>query len=76
MLSGQIMGFLSVEFTHFLKEAPWMSHNWVLILSKLIRILFTPYKRDHWADIVGYAQLVVEQLDKAKESNGRKEPGI
>jgi hypothetical protein len=36
-----------------------------MIYTKAARILSgSPYHRDHWRDIVGYAQLVLEYLDK------------
>lgn len=38
-------------------------HNHVLIVSKLMRILRTPTTVDHWKDIAGYAQLVVDYLE-------------
>ena len=37
--------------------------NWVMIHNKLVRALQTPRDRDHWADIIGYAQLVLEDID-------------
>lgn len=38
-------------------QSPFM-HNWILILSKLMRALHSPHNRDHWDDISGYAMLV------------------
>ena len=39
-------------------------HNWVQILGKLIRTLYTPRNPEHWRDIAGYAQLVLEDLNE------------
>lgn len=57
-LAGNIMGGeLKKPFIHLLDVAPQISHNWVLMLSKLIRILFDPYHIDNYDDIIGYATL-------------------
>ena len=48
----------------------WTIHNWVLILSKLIRALHTPWEVDHWRDIEGYARLVREELQKQNPTQG------
>jgi hypothetical protein len=33
-------------------------HNWMLIPSKMMRIIHSPDKADHWLDNAGYATLV------------------
>jgi len=38
-------------------------HNWMLILSKLVRAMYDPTKVDTWADIAGYATLMKEYLE-------------
>lgn len=63
-MAGEAMGFLRKPLMNLLSTAPWMAHNWVLMLSKLIRILYSPYHRDNWADIVGYATLVLNSMDE------------
>lgn len=65
--AGVVMGLLREPFYHLLQVAPWVAHNWVLILSKMIRILYTPWERDHWADIMGYVQLVLNEMDQRPE---------
>lgn len=62
--AGEVMGILQVPFTKFLCSESWMAHNWVLILSKLIRILYSPREKDHWRDIIGYATLVLQNIDR------------
>lgn len=39
-------------------------HNWVMIQSKLFRMLKSPRKVDHWKDLIGYAQLIVDYLEE------------
>jgi len=38
--------------------------NWMMILNKLIRALYTPNDPDHWKDIAGYATLVMNDIVK------------
>jgi len=38
-------------------------YNWIQMLGKLCRILFSPNKIDHWRDIAGYAELVVREME-------------
>lgn len=47
------------------------SHNWIQILGKLMRSLATPRDPEHWRDIAGYAQLVVDHL---ADEGGEDEP--
>lgn len=37
---------------------------WLLITNKCLRILKSPQELDHWKDIQGYAQLVIDDLEK------------
>lgn len=39
-------------------------YPWVQILCKLVRALETPEKLDHWNDIIGYATLVKDELER------------
>lgn len=43
------------------------SYAWQSILSKLLRALASPMKRDHWVDIAGYATLVANYLGEDNE---------
>lgn len=69
--AGKVIQLLQEPFANFVREAGWMSHNWVLILSKLIRILYTPYKEDHWRDLIGYATLILDHLTKGDSNEIR-----
>jgi hypothetical protein len=67
--AGKVLQLLHVPFTNFVGEAGWMAHNWVLILSKLIRILYTPYNEDHWRDLIGYATLILDHLTRTDQDD-------
>lgn len=62
---------LSGDVLRLLVGYPRFFFCWVMILNKLIRILGTPNKLDSWVDIAGYAQLVVNDIEKSKgDPNG------
>jgi len=68
--TGKLMQ-LVLGYTHkLLYHNPEMYFPWVMILNKLLRILGSPTNRDHWLDIAGYAQLVLDSLPKG-EQNGK-----
>jgi len=62
-LAGKVVEMLRTPYIQFIRICPEYSHNWMMILSKLIRILFSPYDIDHWRDIAGYATLVQRDLE-------------
>jgi hypothetical protein len=66
-LVGQIMGILREPFYQFLHEAPSLAHNWVIMQSKMVRMLFSPYKEDHYEDLIGYATLSLEHVRKEND---------
>lgn len=63
------MGLLHEPFHNLLIRHPKFAHNWVLMLSKLIRMLFNPFHIDNYEDIIGYAtlskQLAEQQGDES-----------
>jgi hypothetical protein len=64
-LAGKIMKELQLyNYPLFVKTE--YGHNWVLMLSKLLRMLFSPYKADNYRDIIGYATLVLEDIERNK----------
>jgi hypothetical protein len=68
VVAGMIMqAFNEVIFISNLFACTPYGHNWILILSKLCRALHSPYNRDHWQDIVGYCQLVLDDIDTLEE---------
>jgi len=64
-LAGLVIGVLEEPFTKMVITHPELVHDWVLMLSKLIRILFSPTKIDHYDDIMGYALLAKRTLEGA-----------
>lgn len=63
-LAGLVIGVLREPFINLIMTHPELVHNWVLMLSKLIRALFSPTKVDHYDDIIGYALLTKRILEK------------
>ena len=43
-------------------------HNWFMILGKLMRLLKSPRHIDTWQDIAGYAQLVIDYIEKGDDN--------
>lgn len=64
ILAGYVMGLLKDPLSDLLANHPKFAHNWVLILSKLIRILFNPYHLDNYDDIIGYATLCRQMAEE------------
>jgi hypothetical protein len=67
--AGQVMVVLG--YRHNLFRKSMFAHNWVLILSKMMRALHSPYKEDTWRDIAGYATLCADYCKQRVESEGR-----
>jgi hypothetical protein len=65
LIVGDILevGPVQKEFLHLTAEFPKAVHNWILIMSKMIRVLYTPHDADHWRDIAGYATLMYKYLE-------------
>jgi hypothetical protein len=47
----------------FMQKHPKYVFSWVLIFNKLLRALVDPTVLDHWKDIQGYAQLIIDDLE-------------
>lgn len=62
--TGRILALLGQDITRLLIVCPDISFNWIMILNKLVRALVSPHKKDHWDDIIGYAQLTKEYLER------------
>jgi hypothetical protein len=68
-LHGEVTKLFAVPLkTLNIQKAP-MYFPWNMILNKLIRILFSPMNKDHWMDIQGYAQLVLNLLESLDEQD-------
>jgi hypothetical protein len=62
--TGRMMHPVSSRLYKLLDVAPDVFYNWVIILNKLVRLLADPWNKDTWADIAGYATLVVNYIDQ------------
>lgn len=65
-LAGLVIEVLKHPFNHLIEEAPQFTHNWVLMLSKLIRILFDPFLLDNYKDLIGYATLCMREVERGQ----------
>lgn len=67
LVAGNVIKYVgNVSSLTKLMSTPFF-HNWVIILSKMIRILQSPTKIDHWKDIAGYATLVMQYLEQGDQ---------
>ena len=48
-------------------------HNWMVVMSKLWRVAWSPNHKDSWIDIAGYATLVANHLDSGDLNNNHKD---
>jgi hypothetical protein len=71
LIAGYWLNHKAVRDSNLFQESLF-THNFVLILSKLARALHSPYKKDTWQDIAGYATLVANWLDEhmTEDKNG------
>lgn len=60
---GQVLRPLAVDLSTLLLKYPTLYFPWQLIFNKLLRVFGSPFDRDHWVDIQGYAQLVLNLID-------------
>lgn len=51
-----------IYYTPLFHRSPF-AHNWFLMLSKLVRMLASPYKKDNYIDLIGYATLCLEYIN-------------
>lgn len=72
LISGNVIKLLHDNGLMNILLSSEYSHNWILILSKMIRLLKTPEHLDTWKDIAGYATLVCAHLS-AKENTTTEE---
>lgn len=65
--TGMLLQGMNWRLSAFLQEHPRMYFPWIMILNKLLRALGSPQKKDHWLDIQGYAQLVLDSLEASDD---------
>jgi hypothetical protein len=63
LIAGYWLHHAAVRNSNLFTESLF-AHNFVLIISKLARLLHSPYKKDSWQDIAGYATLVANWLSE------------
>lgn len=70
-----VKGYLMRGDGQSLGDIPaYMLEVLTMLSTKISRIVNgDPYYKDNWVDIAGYAQLVVNQLEKEEEQNATKE---
>lgn len=74
-VQGILISFLQLDHLNAIVTAGYY-HPWYMILTKLIRLLYSPRNLDSWKDIIGYANLVVKELEaKPKELRPRSKKG-
>ena len=66
-LHGQVLRPLALKLGELHINHPDKYFPWMMIFNKLLRIIASPAKRDHWLDIQGYAQLVLDEMDRQDE---------
>lgn len=49
--------------------------NWIIIMSKMNRAIFSPLKEDHWKDIAGYSNLNLKII-RGEEAREYKAKGV
>lgn len=72
-LTGALLGIVASwpgsldtpPFKHLMQLG--YGYNWIEMLGKLCRMLFSPNDVDHWKDIAGYAELVVREMEGSTE---------
>lgn len=47
--------------------------NWIIMMSKMNRAIWSPLERDHWEDIAGYANLQLRIIDKDFDVYNRRD---
>lgn len=65
---SNILNLVDFSNTPLFNDTPYLVHDYILVLSKLMRGLISPTKRDHWLDAIGYLVLIIEQLNEMDTS--------
>jgi len=68
-LHGIMLSACSSRLMDLLITQPKYFFAWNLIFNKLIRALATPLDEDHWIDIQGYAELVLQDIRRGKHGS-------
>ena len=68
-LTGLVVNLLKDHFIKFLEMAPQYSFSWMIMQCKLVRMLSSPYEPDHYKDLIGYATLCLNDIERSKDAN-------
>lgn len=63
LLAGIILQRKEVLNSILFQQTP-LSHNFVLVVSKLCRMLTSPYNTDHYIDAIGYLTLMLRWVEE------------
>jgi hypothetical protein len=66
--TGEVLQVIAPDVQHLLDTYPRAYLPFVTIICKAIRACATPEHKDHWADIAGYATLVLNDLERADKT--------
>jgi|WetSurSiteA1Bulk_404760.scaffolds.fasta_scaffold30670_4 hypothetical protein len=73
--SGYALQPLAKQVIGLLLKAPEAFFPWLMIHNKLIRILANPHHIDSWRDIAGYAELMVQDIERESAKKGTEYHG-
>lgn len=64
IIVGKIIALIEQPFVKMVLEYPELVHDYVLMLSKVIRIVFNPFKLDSYDDLIGYTALAKDIIER------------
>ncbi len=65
-ITGMIIASIRDFYDQFLYAHPEWGFAWLMCLNKLVRMLFDPDNKDHLVDIIGYATLMLEDMNSER----------
>lgn len=66
--TGEVLKVIAPEVNKLLETNPRAYYSFVTIICKAIRACTSPNYKDNWADIAGYATLVLRDLEKTDKT--------
>lgn len=68
-ISGDLISYIDSNYniTPMIRSGYFFA--WYMVLNKLIRALKTPDYRDNWVDIIGFAQLALNDIEEKERNN-------
>lgn len=71
-LVGIIIGVLREPFIKLVLNEPELIYDWTQMMGKLVRIVFSPKKLDHYDDLIGYATLAKGTIERKYRNDASK----